>query len=427
MALQDQIARVRQRLQDKPELAGLQDGLDKLELPDEPTKTPEDVRREAVKRIEKVADKLRQQLENDALESLDELKKELEKLETPEGDDPGSKLAQALASGDMEAARKAMSDLKKMLEEAAQSGDAEAKQKLAEMQQKLENLSKQLSKLGDQKKLLKDLENKGGLSEEQAKRLLEKLKGMDPKQVSEELQKQLAKSGMTPEQVEEMAKKIMQNQKAMQQCKSMAQAFSKMAQACQQCQQGQSGAGEGMKGAMDAAMGQLSELEMAEQMMSELEAQLAELEDLKAGVCQGCQGNFPRDPNKIGSPGQNPGLGYGPWSHKQRGAHQYKASKAETRTKGGQIIGQMLIDGPQVKGEASTEVTDVVASAYRDAQDAIEREDVPRQYQRVVQYYFERLAGLAEAKAKAEAEEDKPTDAESGEQETSDSASSDSE
>jgi hypothetical protein len=406
VALNAQMDKVRKRLQDKPALAGLQEGLEELELPDEPTKTPEDVRREAVKRIEKVTDELKRRLEADALDALDQLKRDLAKLETPEGDDPASKLTQALASGDMEAAKKAMADLRKMLEQAAQDGDADAKRKLAQMEKKLDDLAEQLAKLDDQKKLAKDLENKGGLSEEEAKKLLEKLAGMDQQQMAEELKKQLAKSGMSKKQIEELAKKIAQNRKACQQCQSLAQAMSKLAQACQQCQGGgQGNPGAGMQGALQAAMGQLSDLEMAEQMMNELQAQLAELEDLKAGVCQGGKG-WGCDPNQVGPPGPKPGHGYGPSGEKQRGAHQYKATKAKTRSQGGQIIGQMLIDGPQIKGEATAEVAEAVASAVRDAEDAVEREEVPRQYERVVQLYFERLAGLMNQKQKEEPQDD---------------------
>jgi hypothetical protein len=406
-ALQQQIERVKQRLQDKPALAGLEDQIEKLELPNEPTKTPEDVRREAVKKIEKVSDKLKQRLEADALNALDRLKRELAKLETPKGDDPGSKLSQALASGDMEAAKKALSDLKEKLEEAAKSGDPEAQRKLAEMQQKLDDLAKQLAKLADQEKLQKDLENIAGLSEEQARKLLEKLSGMDPKQIAEQLQKQLADSGLSQKQLEQLAKKIAQDQKVRQQLQSMAQAMANACQACQQCQSGGQGSAAGLQGAMQAAMGQLSDLEMAEQMMNELQAQLAELERLKEGVCQGnCRGRGPGDPNRVGRPGARPGHGYGYSGDKQRGAHQYAATRAKTRTQGGRIIGQMLIDGPQVKGEAGAEVEEAVESALRDREDAVEREEVPRQYQRVVQFYFDRLAGLLNANSSANSPED---------------------
>ena len=414
VALQAQMKKVQQRLQDKPALADLQDEVEKLELPNEPTKTPEDVRREAVKKIENVADKWKERLEADDMKSLDQLKRELSKLETPKGDDNASKLSEALAAGDMETAKKAMADLKQELEEAAKNGDAESKQKLAEMQQKLDDLAKQLAQLDDQSKLEKDLENKAGLDEQQARKLLEQLSKMDPKQIAELLQKQLAQSGMTPKQIKELAKKIAQNQQARKQLQNLAKQMAQAAQACKQCQQsGQGDPAQAMQGALQGAMGQLSELEMAEQMMNELEAQLAELEDLKQGVCRGnCQGqgqsDKPPDSNEIGNQGPNAGRGYGARIGKERSAHGLKAVKAKTRTEGGQIIGQMLIDGPQIKGEANAEVEDAVNSALRDAEDAVEREEVPRQYQRVVQQYFERLAGLMNEKAQKSAEDAEP-------------------
>ena len=62
--------------------------------------------------------------------------------------------------------------------------------------------------------------------------------------------------------------------------------------------------------------------------------------------------------------------------------------------RGGEIIGQMLIDAPQIKGDAAAELRDAVNSAVRDATDAVERNQIPHQYERVLKVYFERLAGL---------------------------------
>jgi len=404
VAFEEQLKGVKERIQEKPLLAGLQEDLKELELPDEPTATPEDVRREAVKKIEKVADRLKQRLEDQGLDALAQLKRDLARLETPEGDDPGSKLTQALASGDMEAARKALGDLKKTLEEAAQSGDLAAQQKLAEMQRQLDGLARQLAQLADQQKLQKDLENKGGLSEEEARKLLEKLAGKDEKQIAEMLKQQLGDSGMTQKQIQDLARKIAQQQQACQQLKSLAQAMGQAAQACQQCQ----GAGSASKGAaalqsaLEAAMGQLSDMEMAEQMMNELQAQLAELDELKGRVCEGnCRGWRPGDPNSVGRPAPNPGQGYGACP-RERAPHAYKATRAKGPMQPGQIIGQMFIDGPQVKGAATTEALEVLASELRDAEEAIERDEVQRQYQRVVQMYFEQLAGLLSGRSPAE-------------------------
>ena len=63
-----------------------------------------------------------------------------------------------------------------------------------------------------------------------------------------------------------------------------------------------------------------------------------------------------------------------------------------------EILQGVKRDGPQVRGEASAEALTAAAAQVRDALDAIEREEVPRQYRKVLQEYFERLAGLVRAK-----------------------------
>jgi hypothetical protein len=406
VAIRDQLKRVEARASENPGLERLMDDLKALEIPDEPTRTPEDVRREAIKRIDSVTDALERKKQNENVAAFEELQKQLQKLDTPNGDDPASKLAKALSEGDNQAAKQALADLKKQLENAAEAGDEPAKAKLREMQAKLENLSAQLAKLGEMQKLQKDLENKAGLTEEQAKQLLERLSKMDPAQLEQELKKRLGESGLSEQQIKEMAKKMMQQQKAMMECKSLASAMAQAAAACQQAQQGDGGspaAAQAAAQALDGAMGQLSEMEMAEQMMNELQAQLSDLDKLREGVCQGGFGNCAGQPgDNVGGQGANPGLGYGERVGRQRVAHQYQATKVDANTGQGQIIGQMLIDGPQLRGEATADAQEAVGAALRDATDAIERQQVPRQYERVLRDYFESLAGLARGKVEDE-------------------------
>jgi hypothetical protein len=401
-----QLARVKELAEDNPALKDLEKDLAPLELPESPTVTPEDIRREAVKKIDDVARKLEEKTEAGDFDLLKETMKMMQQIKPEQGSDPGSKLSDALSKGDVSAAKSALSDLQKQLEEAAQKADPEAKQKIEQMQQKIEKLAEQMAKLGDTTQIQKELENKGGLSEEEAKKLLEQLRKMDPKQLAKELQKQLGEKGVSPKQIEELAKKISQNKQAQQACKNMSQALAKAAQAMQQCNSpgAGSGAAQQASNAMSDAMSQLSEMEMAEQLMNELQAQLAQLQDLREGVCQGnCQGDGQglRN-NQIGNQGPNYGLGIGERIGREKAAHSLKPEKADVRMQGGQIIGQMLIDGPQLKGEAGAEVREAVAAAQRDAQDAIEKHAVQRQYERAVREYFDRLAGLAEQKQAAD-------------------------
>jgi len=396
-AVNQQLNKVKELAKESPELAELAKELPKLDLPDRATLTPEDVRREALKRIDSVTEKLEQQKSAEKFGSLDEVKRMLSKIEQKQGKSTADKLQNSLSQGDMQSARKALEEMKQQLQEAAKSGDAEAQKKAAELAKQLEALSKELRKVADRTQVEKDLENKAGLTPEQARKLLDDIAKMDPKQIEKELQRQLGEKGMNPEQIRELAKKIAENQQALRQCEGLGQALAKCAQAMKnqgaETQDGQQG-GQDSDGAMAEAMGMMSEMEMAEQMMNELQAQIGELKELREGVCKGnCPGQKPGD--EIGGQGPNYGQGYGSRIGKEKTAHNLKPTKVKSPLHDGEIIGQMLFDGPQVKGESRLAVKDAVNSAVRDATDAIQREQVPRQYARAVKEYFDALAGLA--------------------------------
>lgn len=399
----EQLARVKKLAEENPKLAEATQGLEALKLPENATRTPEDLRREAMKQLTNVQEQLQKQQSSEKFDALKELKRQLAKLETTQGKEPESELSKALASGDMSAAKKALNEMQKKLEEAARSSDPASKQQLAEMQQKLARLAEQLPKELDTRQLEKELQNKGGLSEEQAKKLMEKLAQMNPDELKKEIQKQLEKSGMTQQQIEQLARKIEQQKQACQQCQGLAQALQKAAQ-CLKQGDGQQG-GQGSMGEAQAALSeagdQISDLEMAEQEMNALEAAMREIQDAKDGVCQGnCQGRGDKPSDMIGGQGRGEGLGYGHKVGKQKAAGQYRPEKEKVRLQSGEIIGQVLIDGPQMKGEAAAEAREVVATAIRDAEGAIDRQSVPRQYEIVLKTYFDRLAGLEAARAK---------------------------
>jgi chemotaxis protein histidine kinase CheA len=394
ITVNEQLNKVKKMVEDNPGLKDLAKDLEPLQMPDTPGLQPEDIRREAMKKLDKVAQSLEEKRESPQLRSLDELKREMSKIEPNQGKDPTAKLTQALASGDMESAKKSLSEMKKELEDAAKNGDEAAKQKMGEMAAKLDDLAKQLEKLADTAKLEKELENKGGLSKEEAKKLADELSKMDPKDLEKKLQQALGEK-MSAKQLQELAKKLQDQQEAKKACKNMAQAMAKAAKACQNPGQGQGqnqGEAQQAAQALGEAMAQMSEMEMAEQMMNEIEMQLQELKDAQAGMCEGNQGDKKGD--KPGPQGGNEGIGYGARIGREAGAHKYKPTKVNARSQGGQIIGQMMIDGPQIKGESGAEVRNAINAAVRDATDAIERDEIPRQYHEVAKRYFERLAGL---------------------------------
>lgn len=410
--LDQRLNKIKQLAQDNESLKDIAEDIEPFELPDTPGLKPEDIRREAVKRIDAVGDKLKEQLAAAENDPLDEMKRMLRQLEPQSGDNAGTQLSKSLATGDFQGAKDALQQMQEQLQEAAQNADdPEMQQRLAQMQNQLAKLADQLTKLSESVQIQKDLENKAGLTEEEAKQLAEKLKNMDPQQLQKELQRMLGDK-LDPQQLQELTQKIQQNQQAQQMCKNLAQQMAQAAQACQQCQGAASSdaAGQGAN-ALSSAMSMMSSMEMAEMMSAELQAQLSDLERLRYDVCEGnCQGRgrMGQGEMRVGEQGPNYGLGLGSRIGKEKTPYDRDPTKAKTRFQGGTVIGQMLVDGPQVPGEATADVLTAAEAEVRDAQDAIEREEVPRQYDKVLREYFDRLAGLVREKKAAESAGESP-------------------
>lgn len=287
--IEARLNRIKEMAENNPALKDLAADLKPIEAPQEPLATPEDIRREAAKRLDKVAERLSQEKENPALDASRDLQRALSSLPQQPGQSPTSDLSKALASGDFEGARKALEEMQKDVSEAAAKSDPQSQQKLEQMQQQLKRLAEQLAELDDALYLQKELEKKAGLSEEEAKKLVKDLAKMDPKQLEKELQRQLADKGVSDKQIKELAKKFQQQQQAKQQCQNMSKALAQAAKALQQCNSPGSGSGASQEAAAalaDAAE-QMSNLEMTEQLANELEAQLAEMQSLRDNITKG--------------------------------------------------------------------------------------------------------------------------------------------
>ncbi len=429
-ALEEQKEKIRALVESNPAATDVARDVEKLALPQAPAEKPDDVRREAVKELESLANKLADLKNSDREDVHKQLKRMLAGLEAAPSASENEKLASALSQGDFAAAKQALDEMRKVLEAAAKSDDPEAKRQAAEARKKLESISRQISQAAGAQQMQKELENKAGMSAEQAREMLEQLSKMDPDQLKKELdalKKRLASKGLSKEQVEKLAQKLANNKEAMKQAQKLADALKKAAQGNpkpdsgesqaqkgqpsqgqkgQQAQQGGQGqpeqggepgesSAESGEGVLAEAQEQLDELEMAEQQLNDLEARMAELENLKddiaAGNCQGPEG----DRNRIGQQGPKAGLGEGARIGAEPTPHQYKVEKAKSRMQRGKIIGQTLVGGEQVKGRAEAVVGETVAAALRDAAEAIDREELPRQYESAQRQYFDRLAGLA--------------------------------
>ena len=86
--------------------------------------------------------------------------------------------------------------------------------------------------------------------------------------------------------------------------------------------------------------------------------------------------------------GRKPGQGRGGIASERQTSVAFKMERGKVPVGRGAIIGQFLVDGEQVKGDVSEEVTELFSAAQRDASDRINRDRLPRQYQKAVKAYF---------------------------------------
>lgn len=381
--VQKQLDDIKKVAQTNPALADLKADLDKLDaLPKEKMERAEDIRRDALKKIDKLADAVREKQENPKYDRVSETQKMMRALQEPPGPKTEvQKLARDLKQGDFKSAQETIKQLQEQLATLKKDGDKEFAEK---MQKQLDDLAKQLEKAGNLDELAKKLEQ-AGLKKEDAERLLQRLSKEDLQKIRE----QLEKSGLTQQQIDKFCQQCQKKQGASQAAKQMAQAMSKAAQAAGQ------GDGQESSASMEQASDQLSELEALEQEKNQLESAMAQL-DQSRGQCSGNkpgQGQGDGAGQGNGGMGENIGQGRGGLAPLEQTATAFKIERAKVETTKGKIIGQFLVDGEQIKGEATEEFTELIAAAERDATDSIERSRVPRQYHKALREYFARLPG----------------------------------
>ncbi len=383
-----------------PALSDLKEEMEKLDLQAaEKMSRPEDVRNEAVKKLDRLADAVREKQQSEKFDKVSETKRMMRALEQPAGEQtPVQQLARDLKAGDFKSAQET---IKKMQEQLATLKKDQDKEFVAKMQEQLEQLAKQMDKLADQEQLKKQLEQ-AGIKPEDVERMLERLSKEDLDQI----RKQLEKSGMSQQQIEKLCQQCKKQQGASQAMKQMSQAMKSAAAAA-----GDGDMGGGMAG-LEQAGEQLSEMEQLEQELKQLESAMASLNDAKSQ----CQGSGPGQGQGQGG-GQgggqgNQGQGRGGLAQRQQTGVGFKVERGEVETTKGKIVGQFLVDGEQVRGEATEEFVELIRAAERDATDTVNRNRIPRQYQKAVKDYFSRLPnefGLLPAEADApdgEGEED---------------------
>lgn len=428
--VQQRMDKVRQMVENTPALQDLKDNLKgKDDSPAAQLERPEFIRHEAIKKIDQLADAIKQKRDDDKYDAANDLRKLLRPLQPPkEPSGPTEQLAKSLAKGDLKTAQE---EIKKLQEQLATLKSEEDKEMVKKIGSQLEELAKQIEKLAENKQLQAQLEQ-AGIKPEDAQRMLENLKKDD----LEQLKKQLEEKGFSQQQMQKLANQLQQQQQASSLAKKLAEALNQAGQ----CKNGQQTA-ESQSGLSNAGQ-QLSQMEQLEQEGAQLDAAASELQNAREGMDSssesqggqqsgqsgtaqqqsggqkqpgpGDQGQDGQGPGGEkgegekgnGGMGQSPGQGRGGLAPQQPTGVGFKTERQKVHVGKGAIVGQVLFEGEQVKGDVNPSVVRIVTAAEREASDLVNRDRVPRQYQKSVRAYFSNVkravAGVKSSAAKGD-------------------------
>jgi len=359
--------------------------------PESKDQDPDSLRREAVKQLTDLTEKLQAEKEGEKAAQAQAQKEAMRQLKQP-GDGPLNELSRALSRGDFNKAKDQLEQLSKKMADGSMSPE----QKSA-AQKQMESMSKQLKELAEnQNQVAKQLE-KAGLDKKSAEQLA-KAAASNPDAIKKAIEDMKNLSDEQKKDLLEMAKSAA---KACEKAGKMGEGMSKMAKGMSQeglQQEGQEG--------MDELSKELSDAEVLKEDMQNLDAaleqaksQLAELGDCLGGNCnkpgdkdgKGKSGGWKpgESAGKKGSGSGGPGQSSGGASPEAQAADfEYKKEKAQVDTQGGPIIGTRLVYGSQMKGEATAEFASAVKASSKEAAEAMDSMQIPREYHDAVKHYF---------------------------------------
>lgn len=392
-------------------------------------------RREAMKTLDRLQDALKKQAEDERFKQLNETKKRLRQIGP--SSDPKSEVAQlmdSLSKGDLGEAQNEIKKLQESLAKKAKNGELDEK-KRTEMQKQLNELSKKLEQAAQDKQSQEELK-KTGLSEAEAKRVLETLAKKDPQQLekmAKELAQRLKDKGVSEQQMKDMLSKMQKSQKAGEQCKSMA---SKMGKAAGQLKEGNI---EQAQQELGQASESLSEMEQMEQSLNDIESQMAKLDESREDMekdssenngcqqckgtgfnpdgspCAHCNGNGDGNGQGKGGKGSGKGKGNGSGSGNRNRDDSVKTATVDMKAKtkegrGGSIVGQQFVKGKQVKGQSNVEFSEAAPAAEINATDALNKDRIPRAYRESVKKFFDHIGDDYDSKKKGTPEKSDQAD-----------------
>jgi hypothetical protein len=288
------------------------------------------------------------------LGSAEQMQKQLEKLKLSADKGPAEKFEQALKQG----------DFKKAIDELNKIGEQMKNGKLTPEEKK--QLEKQLSQMKEQLQ-------KAGNIEERKKQLEEQLKkaGVPQEQIKQELAKLDSQAG-DMQKMQELAEKIGKMQEAL--------AKDDLDKALESLQM--------TKADLQQMMQAMQELQMLEQAMNDIQ-------DMKnAMVCKNCGGKG--CPACQHNQGQANGFQRGARGSRDEEEDSTKSFDSKVNQKirpGGKIEVTGLVSGKQVKGESILIDQESLQAGAAAATDAINQQNIPREYKKHAKEYFEQVGG----------------------------------
>lgn len=344
-----------------------------------PIGDPDDLRRQAIRKLGDLSDKLQKAADANRHDAMKELSEMLKGLR-PSPQSLSPQLNQALAQGDFEKAARTLRDLERQ----ARNNELSPEQSKV-LSGQLADLAAQLNQLAQSQKSLQEQLAKAGLDKDLAK--------LDEQQ----LRDALAKQGLSPEAVQKLLQQASQCRSAQSNCQALAQAAA-------------SGAQGGDAGNDLSELGdKLSDLEALQQ---ELKLQQAGQDQIRQAIasigqkdgqspCENSascssdnsgQGPWSEGSSqKISQGSGGPGKGYGPRDSDEAGDVALQSERVTGPTGDAPPIASWYFKGPQVKGESKVEMKAVVQAGKDAAAEAITEHQIPRKYEGAIQQYFGEL------------------------------------
>jgi hypothetical protein len=321
---------------------------------------PQEIKREAMKALGNLSDKIQKMQEAPQAETADALKQSFQRLKG--STDPfAQEIRSALAKGDIGKAADMLAQLQKQLSEGTLPPE---KQK--DLARQFQDLAGELKRVSRQQRQLEEELSKLGLSKELAK--------LSPEELKEALQKQ----GLSPEAVEKLLQKAGVCRATQGRLARLAQALDGAARADGRL------LGEELGDAID----QLNAIDKLDKQASLLASSQVELSHCMGSLGQGMGKATPGAQSNPFGIGMETTTSRAPDTHDPTAT---RTTRAPSKTDAGPVVAGWYFKDTQVKGESRRVFTDVLHAGRTGAAEAISENQIPRRHEQMIKQYFNQL------------------------------------